>query len=176
MASPDEGGRKRREEPPPIEWIRSDEAAAQPPPAAPPPAAWVPRPEEFRAPPWGPPTPPRRAGRARIAGVLLILAGLLATITSVALFLSPLTPEDIASIANLTASDIALSTALLHVSLWAQALSVLGGVLALQKKIWGLAVACAVIALANVLLTLLGFFLGLAGLILLLTARAEFSS
>lgn len=178
MAKPDEVTRKRRDEPPPIEWIRPEEAQAQAPPssAQQPPAAWVPRPEEFQAPPWGPPPARPRAGRARIAGILMILAGLAAATTSVAVFLTPPTPEEIAVLQNFTERDMAVNTALVHIALWAQALSVLGGILAVQRKNWGLTVACALVALGNIVLTFLGFFLGLVGLILLLTARAEFSS
>src|SRR5437879_13198729 len=88
---------KRRQGPPPVEFVRPSEAQGPAPPRDQPPAAWVPRPEEFGQPPQQPfpqawPQVAPRTGRPIIRGVLLILSGLLGTVTTYPICVPPLAP------------------------------------------------------------------------------------
>jgi predicted ABC-type sugar transport system permease subunit len=177
MAGPgDEEPRKRRDEPPPLEFLKPGDSGLAPPPERP--AAWVTRPEDFeRSPPTAPyPMPPARAARGRslAAGVLLVLAGVVGMVTTYVLFITPLSPEEQQQIENFTADQEALAAGLTIVLINSQAVSVLGGVMALQRRNWKLATACAALALLGMGYSLLVGVLNLVGLLLLVTARREF--
>jgi hypothetical protein len=170
---------KRRQNPPPVEFVRPSEAQGPAPPRDQPPAAWVPRPEEFGQPPQQPlppawPQAARRTGRPIIGGVLLILSGLLGMASTYLIFTQPLTPSDIATIQNMTAGDLTANALLVFAVVYAQAFAILGGIMAIQRKNWKLAVVCGVASLLNFGFFLIGTFIGLAGLIAIVTARRDF--
>jgi hypothetical protein len=169
---------KKREAPPPLEFIRANEAQA-PPPMQDRPAAWVPRPEEYGQPPqptfppaW--PQAPRASRRALVGGILLIVSGLIGAASTYVIFTQPLTPADIAVLKNMTAGDLAANALLVFLLIYAQALAFLGGIMAIQRKNWKLAVVCGVASLLNFGIIFLGSIAGLAGLILIITSRRDF--
>jgi len=179
MASdPSEDEVKRRDSPPPVEFVRPSEAQGQAPPRDQAPAAWVPRPEEFGQPqqPFPPAWPQvaPRTGRPIIGGVLLIISGLIGMVSTYLIFTQPLTPADIRTIQNMTAGDLAANALLVFAVVYAQAFAILGGIMAIQRKNWKLAVVCGVVSLFNFGFFLIGSFLGLAGLIAIITARRDF--
>lgn len=174
---------KKRDQPPPLEFLRPGEGQAPLPPRDQPPAAWVPRPEEFERPAqtWGVPPPPRRAagGRAKAAGICLILAALVGILTTVYSFYVPLTPEEQQYVENITANDPGLANTLIAltiISFYAQGLALLGGVLAFRGREWKLATACAVLSLASLGFYFIASAIGFLGLMLVLSARGEFTS
>lgn len=173
--------RKRKAEPPPLEFVKPGEEPAPLPPRDQPPAAWVPRPEDFERRPqtWAPtPSQPaaRRGGRAMVAGLCLILAGLIGMGETYLLLAQLPTPEDIANVANYTAADYATSAVLFLLLTFAQSAAVLGGIVAFQGKNWKFAVACGVLSLLSFGYLFVGSLLGLVGLLLILGARHEFTS
>jgi len=170
---------RRRQGPPPVEFVRPSEAQGPAPPRDQPPAAWVPRPEEFGQPPQQPlpqawPQVAPKTARPTIGGVLLIISGLLGMASTYVIFTQPLTSADIAVIQNMTAGDLTANAILVFAVVYAQAFAILGGIMAIQKKNWKLAVICGVASLLNFGFFLIGTFLGLAGLIAIITARREF--
>src|SRR5947209_18621220 len=170
---------KRRQTPPPVEFVRPSEAQGPAPPRDQPPAAWVPRPEEFGQPPQQPFPQARRQGAPRtgrriIGGVLLILSGLLGMVSTYLIFIRPLAPSDVSAIQNMTAGDLTANALLVFAVVYAQAFAILGGIMAIQRKNWKLAVVCGVASLLNFGFFLIGTFLGLAGLIAIITARRDF--
>ncbi len=170
---------KRRRDPPPVEFVRPTEAQGPAPPPDQPPVAWVPRPEEFGQPPQQPspsawPQVAPKTGRPIIGGVLLIISGLLGMASTYLIFTQPLTSSDVASIQKMTAGDLAANALLVFAVVYAQAFAILGGIMAIQRKNWKLAVICGVASLLNFGFFLIGTFLGLAGLIAIITARRDF--
>src|SRR5437867_3839969 len=136
---------KRRQSPPPVEFVRPSEAQRPAPPRDQPPAAWVPRPEEFGQPPQQPfpqawPQVAPRTTRPIIGGALLIISGLLGMVSTYLIFTQPLTAADVASIQNMTAGDLTANALLVFAVVYAQAFAILGGIMAIQRKNWKLAV------------------------------------
>jgi len=179
MASdPSEHEVKRRDSPPPVEFVRPSETQGPAPPRDQPPAAWVPRPEEFSQPqqPFPPAWPQvaPRTGRPIIGGVLLIISGLIGMASTYLIFTRPMTSADISTIQNMTAGDLAANALLVFAVVYAQAFAILGGIMAIQRKNWKLAVVCGIVSLFNFGFFLIGSFLGLAGLIAIITARRDF--
>ena len=176
---PSEEEAKRRQNPPPVEFVRPSEVQGPAPPRDQSPAAWVPRPEEFGQPPQQPspqawPQAAPKTGRAIIGGVLLIISGVLGMASTYIIFTQPLTPSDITVIQNMTAGDLATNALVVFAVVYAQAFAILGGIMAIQRKNWKLAVVCGVASLLNFGFFLIGTFLGLAGLIAIITARRDF--
>ena len=170
---------KRRQSPPPVEFVRPSEAQGPAPPRDQTPAAWVPRPEEFGQPPQQPfpqawPQVAPRTTRPIIGGALLIISGLLGMVSTYLIFTQPLTAADVASIQNMTAGDLTANALLVFAVVYAQAFAILGGIMAIQRKNWKLAVLCGVVSLLNFGFFLIGTFLGLAGLIAIITSRRDF--
>src|SRR5207245_8222662 len=77
-------------------------------------------------------------------------------------------------IQNMTAGDLTANALLVFAVVYAQAFAILGGIMAIQRKNWKLAVVCGVASLLNFGFFLIGTFLGLAGLIAIITARRDF--
>src|SRR6266702_1970140 len=164
MASdPTDEARRRHDSPPPVEFVRPDEEQA---PLSPrdQPAAWVPRPEDYRPPEqWAPPArpPPGRSNLPKIAGVLLVLAGVVGMAGAI------YNAVTLPSVAELQICGL--------VSIWSQALAILGGVMAFKRMNWRLTLVCAVFSLFT-----LGIFyfeasaIGLLGLIVTVLARPYF--
>src|SRR5207245_9707378 len=90
------------------------------------------------------------------------------------IFIRPLTASDISSIQNMTANDLTANALLVFAVVYAQAFAILGGIMAIQRKNWKLAVVCGVASLLNFGFFLIGTFVGLAGLIAIITARRDF--
>src|SRR3989442_9876127 len=169
---------KSRQTPPPVGFVRPAEAQGPAPARDQPPAAWVPRPEEFGQPPQQPfpqawPQVAPRTGRPIIGGVLLILSGLLGMVSTYLIFIRPLTPSDVSAIQNMTAGDLTANALLVFAVVYAQAFAILGGIMAIQRKNWKLAVVCGVASLLNFGFFLIGTFLGLAGLTPIITAPRD---
>ena len=168
--------RRRKDEPPPLEFLRPGEAQA--PPSSPAkPAAWVTRPEDFERPtPAWPTAPATSKARATIGGILLILTGLILSAETFLVYLTPPTPEEIQAFQNLTASGFLTNAMIVHVLLWSEAVAFLGGVMALQRKNWKLAVGCALVSIGGGVFSIFGLFPAIASLLLIITARREFTS
>ncbi len=183
---------KKRPAPPPIEFLKPGEEQPPQPTAQRVPAAWVTRPEDYQRPQYPPaPAPPRTAPganstRPRVAGILLIIgaAGSIASLL-IASF-PPLTPAQYASFnyTNDTAAYAINQVCNLFV-IWAQAIMVLGGIMAYQRMNWRMTVGCAFFSM----LTIGGFalavldpfmlaasFLGIVGFILTVMAKQDFLS
>lgn len=181
MAAEEPEPAKKREEPPPIEFVKPGEPPAPVPARDEPPAAWVPKPEEFQRPQpaWqrapGPVQGPARF--SRIAGIALILAGGLGIGASVYQAVNlPSVAEYANFTLNNTAEVIALNQICGLISIWAQIAALLGGVMALQRVNWRLALVCAVFAPLTLGFIFEASFLGVLGLLLLVRARNEFVS
>lgn len=181
---------KKRQEPPPLEFLKPGEEQPAPPPEQRPAVAWVTRPEDYQRPQYAPPPAPPRTGppgtgnRARLAGILLIASSAVTIAWVLAASLTPMSP---AAYANLT-SDTSLYAILQVCGLivtWAQAIMILGGLMAFQRVNWRMAVGCAffsmlmiggyaVAALDPVMLGAAA--LGLVGFILTVMSRDDFRS
>lgn len=168
---------KRRQAAPPLEFLKPGESQA-PLPARDQPAAWVPRPDEYQPQSWPVPArPPAAASNLpKIAGILLILAGVVGMAGAIynAVIL-PTAAEYAAFLASNSPTFLAVLQVCGLVSIWSQALAVLGGVMAFQRMNWKLTLVCAIFSLLT-----LGFFLfeasvlGLIGLIVVIRARPYF--
>lgn len=111
-----------------------------------------------------------------VAGILLLTAGLIGIADSVVVLSRPLTPDEIAQYQNATATERVVGVAAGLTSLYAQAFAVVAGVMALQKRNWTLATACAVLALlAGGPLGFVSSLLALLGLVFVAAARREFT-
>ena len=179
MSSDSPDDEPKRRETPPLEFVRPTETQEAPPPRDQTPAAWVPRPEEFgqraREPiPQAWPQAARPSPRALLGGVLLILSGLIGAASAYVVFTQPLTAAQIGELQNMTASDLAANALLVSLIFYAQAFAFLGGIMALQRKNWKLAVFCGAASLLNLGIFLLGSLAGLAGLVLIIISRREF--
>jgi hypothetical protein len=159
---PDQDEERKRPTPPPVEFLRPGEAQT-PPPRDQTPAAWVPRPEDFQRPPaWTPPTaaPGGRSNLPKVAGVLLALAALIGMAGAVYSALNLPSPEEYVNFTqNRSPATVATSQICALLSIWSQAMALLGAILAFQRMNWRLTLACAVLSLGT-----LGF-LGEASLV-----------
>src|SRR5881296_2676957 len=171
---------KRRGSPPPVEFVRPSDAQAPAPPQAQTPAAWVPRPEDYQVPPsWAGPTarPVGPSNLPKFAAVFLLLSGVLGMAGAIANAVSLPSVEQYANFTNTSPETLAFFQICGLVSIWSQALAILGGVMAWQRMNWKLTLVCAVFALFT-----LGYFLidaslvGLVGLIFTIVARRYFAS
>ena len=171
---------RKREQPPPIEFLKPGEAQT-PPPQPQQPVAWVTRPEDFQRPTYpqapAPPRPvPLGTGRLpRVAGIVLLLAGIFGLAAAVYQGLTPM------SVANYTklASDpttYAVSQTCGIIVIFSQAAALLGGIMALQRLNWKLTLVCAVLAMLTIGFTYEASFLGMVGFILVVMSRKEFLS
>lgn len=180
---------KKRQEPPPIEFVKPGEQPPAQPAQERQPAAWVTRPEDFQRPQYVQPQQPtpRRAPqgvgrRARIAGVLLVLA---AVTSGAYILISNLTPPSASDVANLTSDPTIYVTVQVCsiFAIWAQAIMALGGIMAFQRLNWRMTVGAvfismillggaAIIFLDPVLITT--SFLAIIGFILTVVAKSEF--
>jgi hypothetical protein len=182
MADADSGGpEKKRPESPPIEFLKPGETQA-PPPEPQQPAAWVTRPEDYQRPQYSTaPAPPRPAAtgsarRAHLAGILLILAGIVGVGETILASLTPLSAADYANLSS-NATSYALSQICAIVTVWAQAAALLGGIMAFQRMNWKLTFVCAVFAmLTGGYFLFEASFLGMIGFILVIVGRKEFLS
>ncbi len=171
---------KRRQSPPPVEFVRPSEAQGAAPPRDQPPAAWVPRPEDYQVPPtWAGPTarPVGPSNLPRIAAVFLLLSGILGMAGAIANAVSLPSVSDYANFTNNSRGYVAFIQICGLVSIWSQALAILGGVMAWQRMNWKLTLVCAIFSLFT-----LGYFLidaslvGLVGLIFTVIARRYFAT
>ncbi len=172
-----EAQKKPRSEPPPLEFVKPGEPQAPLPPRDQPPAAWVPQPEEFRRPqaPWQR-APARGPARfSRIAGIVLIFAGLLGAASFVVQVFTPLSVPDYVNLTS-NAGTYTLGQICGLISIWSQAAALLGGVMALQRINWRLTLVCAAFAPLTIGFILEASFLGVLGLVLIIIARNEFAS
>lgn len=170
---------RKRPQPPPIEFLKPGESQA-PPPEQQAPAAWVTKPEDYQRPSYPvPPAPPRssapRGYYGLVAGILLIVAGLIGIAAVVSASIAPMSPSQYANISNDTTSYATNQICTLIV-VWSQAAAIIGGVMAVQRLNWRLTLVCAIFATLTV-----GFFLeasviGMAGFVLVVMARKEFLS
>src|SRR5207245_5235209 len=145
-----EQAEKRRQSPPPVEFVRPSETQGPAPPRDQPPAAWVPRPEDYQVPPgWAGPAarPVGPSNLPKIAAVLLLLSGVLGMAGAIANAVSLPSVSDYANFTNNSPEFVAFIPICGLVSLWSQALAILGGVMAWQRMNWKLTLVCAVFAL-----------------------------
>lgn len=172
-----ESDEKRKDSPPPVEFLRPGET--QGPPAQDRPAAWVPRPEDYQAPAptWAPPAAtPARSSWHLLAGALLIVAGLVGMASTVYSALNWPSLSDYANFTNNSPELIALSQICALISIWSQAIAILGGVMAVQRRNWRLTVVCAIFSLLTIGFLLEASVLGGLGLILVFVSRRDFLS
>src|SRR6266545_4588921 len=178
MASePTDKERRRQDSPPPVEFVRPDEEQAPLPPRDQP-AAWVPRPEDYRPPDqWAPPAhpPPGRSNLPKVAGVLLVLAGVVGMAGAIYSVLSS-TVADYAAYVNRTPPELVAVLAICSlISVWSQALAILGGVMAFQRMNWRLTLVCAIFSLFTLgIVYFEASAIGLLGLIVTVLARPYF--
>ncbi len=146
MSSEPTEDQRRRDSPPPVEFVRPNEEQA-PLPARDQPAAWVPRPEDYRPPDqWTPPArpPPGRSNLPKLAGLLLILAGVVGMAGAIYSALT-VSVADYVEFVNSTPPEIVTILSICSlISVWSQALAILGGVMAFQRMNWRLTLVCAV--------------------------------
>lgn len=169
---------KKRPSPPPVEFLRPGEEQAPLPPRDQPPAAWVPRPEDYQAPQgWRPPTtPPSGASNLpKIAGVLLVLSAVLGMAGAIYSAVNLPSVSDYANFTNGSPAVLAAGQVCGLISIWSQAMALLGGVMAFQRLNWKLTLVCAIFSLAT-----LGYFffeaslVGILALIFTVRARSSF--
>ncbi len=183
---------KKRQEPPPIEFLKPGEEQPAQPSDQRQPAAWVTRPEDYQRPQYPPPpAPPRTAAggnptRPRVAGILLIVAAAGSVASLLIASFPPLTPAQYASFnyTNDTASYAINQVCNLFV-IWAQAIMVLGGIMAYQRMNWRLTVSCGFLSMLLIggfalavldPIMLASSFLGIVGFILTVMAKQDFLS
>ena len=176
MASEPTEDERRRDSPPPLEFVRPEEQAPLPPRDQP--AAWVPRPEDYRPPDqWVPPVrpPPGRSNLPKLAGVLLVLAGVVGMAGAIYSVLTS-TVADYAAYVNRTPPELVAVLAICSlISVWSQALAILGGVMAFQRMNWRLTLVCAIFSLFTLgIVSFEASAFGLLGLIVTVLARPYF--
>ena len=167
---------KKRQEAPPLEFLRPGESQAPLPPRDQP-VAWVPRPDEYQPRQWqAPARPPPTSNLPKIAGALLILAGAVGMAGAIYNAVTFPTPSEYAALlARYDPSVLAVLQVCGLVSIWSQAIAVIGGVMAFQRMNWRLTLVCAIFSLLT-----LGFFffeasvIGLIGLFVVARARPYF--
>jgi hypothetical protein len=118
--------------------------------------------------------PARPSNRALLGGIFLIISGLIGAASAYIAFTQPLTPAEIGTLQNMTGADLAANALLVFLVVYAQAFAFLGGIMAIQRKNWKLAVFCGAVSLLNLGILFLGALAGLAGLILIILARRDF--
>jgi len=111
-----------------------------------------------------------------VAGICLLLAGFIGIAYSMTVLSAPLSQEEIDAYQNLTATDRFIVTASGLATIYSQAVAILGGILALQRRSWTLAIVCGVISLLAIGFYGVSSLLGLVGLVILALARSEFTS
>lgn len=169
-------GDKRRSTPPPVEFLKPGEPQAPLPPRDQSPAAWVPRPEDYQGPPsWTPPAAAAAGGSnlPKLAGILLLVSATIGMAGAMYSALSlPTVPEYANITLNTTPAVLAAGQICGLISIWSQAMALLGGIMALQRMNWKLTIVCAIFSLGT-----LGIFLFEASLIgflaLIVTLRAR---
>lgn len=183
---------RKRQAPPPIEFLKPGEEQTPQPSEPRPPAAWVTRPEDYQRPAYPPaPAPPRTAAgtnpmRPKAAGILLIAAAAGSVAALLVASFPPLTPAQYASYnyTNDTAS-YAINQVCNLFLIWAQAVMVLGGIMAFQRMNWRMTVGCAFFSMLMVggfalavldPVMLAASFLGIVGFILTVVAKPDFLS
>ncbi len=175
---------RRRPSAPPLEFLRPGETQV-PQQEQGSPAAWVPRPEDYRQPkPSG--SPPRfgapggRSNLPTVAGVLLILAAVVGMAAAVYNSVNLLSPADYATLVNNTSPDVLVFLQMCGlVSIWSQAMALIGGVMAIQRMNWKLTLVCAIFSLAAGFIFFLFFeasIIGFVGLIFVVMSRQYFVS
>ena len=113
----------------------------------------------------------------KIAAVFLLLSGILGMAGAIINAVSLPSVSDYANFTNSSPEVLAVSQICGLISIWSQALAILGGVMAWQRMNWKLTLVCAIFALFT-----LGYFLvdaslvGLVGLILTVLARRYFAT
>lgn len=178
MADPgsDDQARKRTQ-PPPIEFVRPGEQ--QPSQAPQQPVAWVPRPEDYQRPMYTAPPPqaPRAPGRmATIAAVLLFISGLLGLFLTFSILMTIPTLQDYYNITNASSSDLAQSAIEYILMFYGQAVAFVGGAMAIQRKNWKLAFACAAFSVLGLGILLLSSAASGLAMVFLYIGRREFTS
>lgn len=125
-------------------------------------------------------TPPQKStSKPLIAGILLIIAGSLGMLTWISALtfdLSMLDPS-IFQAQNITISPAQIQSMVQTCSIIGIILSVfpiLGGILSVQKKLWGGALACSIISLFTIGPLFLSSVLGIIALILIVLSKDEF--
>ncbi len=114
-----------------------------------------------------------------IAGILLIIAGLLAIITWVSALTIDLTMLDpsLFQTNNMTITPAQLESFVQICATIGIILSIfplLGGILSIQRKLWGGAVACSIIAIFTVGPVFLSSIMGIIAVILVFLSKDEF--
>lgn len=178
MADGDEPEEKKRPSPPPLEFLQPGESQAPLPPRDQP-AAWVPRPEDYQPqPPWRPPPTPRpgASNLPRIAGVLLAASAILGM--SGAIY-GALNLPSVEQYRNITQDPngtalLAASQICGLISIWSQAMALLGGVMAYQRMNWKLTVVCAIFSLLTLGFLFEASLIGVLALIITIRARRYF--
>lgn len=180
----DEDSEKRdkpREFPPPVEFLKPGEAQAPLPPRDQS-AAWVPRPEDYQRPttPWTPPAGPARPSNLpTAAAILLILAGVLGIAATLVAALNLPSVSDYANYTNASRNPpelVAFFQVCGVLSIWSQALAVLGGVMAYQRMNWRITLVCAAFSVLTLGFAFEASVLGSLGLVFVLLSRKAFRS
>ena len=108
---------------------------------------------------WNPPEPTERTALPKAAGILSIVAGGIGLITGIAF----------ASFSTTIATDVLFGFGLFGVpSIVLGIIAIIGGIFALQRRIWGLALAGSICALLS------GWGLGILAIIFLAISKGEF--
>lgn len=124
-------------------------------------------------------TEPKKDSKPLIAGVLLIIAGLMSILTWIALFSIDYSMIDLSILEtqNMTITTEQLQSIMSICATIGIILSIfplLGGILSIQKKLWGGALAGSIIGLFTVGPIFLSSILSLISLILLIITRNQF--
>jgi hypothetical protein len=172
---------KRRPTRPPVEFLKPGETQAPLPPRDQSPAAWVPRPEDYQAQPSWPAPPAAPAGASNLpkfAGILLLVSAGIGMAGALYGALTLPTPAEYTNITQNTPPAVLAAGQICGlISIWSQAMALLGGIMALQRMNWKLTIVCAIFSLGT-----LGIFLfeasliGFLALIVTLRARPYFLS
>lgn len=169
---------KKRTQPPPIEFVRPGEPQPSQPPQQP--VAWVPRPEEFQRPTYTAPpsqTPRGAPGRlAVVAAVLLFISGLLGLLLTFSILMTVPTIQDYYNITNASSADLAQSAIEYILMFYGQAVAFVGGAMAIQRKNWRLAFACAAFSVLGLGVLLLSSAASGLAMVFLYMGRREFTS
>ena len=84
------------------------------------------------------------------AGIVLVLAGLIAMGDTIYYSVQMLTFSQYQNITALPPAAFAVSQICGLIAIWSEALAILGGILAIQRLNWRLAAACAMFALVSI--------------------------
>lgn len=126
-----------------------------------------------------------KISKAMVAGILLIIAGVLAIMSWIQmLFIDATTIESIVNISeiqqmlpDITPEQIVdLFSTCAIIGIVISIFPILGGVLALKKKLWGIALVGSIIGLFSIGMLLTSSGLSLISLILLIISRKEFET